>query len=149
MKMPKIWDAGRKEELLTRLEKLRPETKGQWGQFTPARMLAHCAAGMEAGLGDLPVKPKKTPFNFFPMNKLVIYWMPWPKNAPTAPELLLQNEPNFAEAKARFQKSLDRFVSAGPGYPHAPHAAFGKISANDWAALTYRHIDHHWRQFGL
>jgi hypothetical protein len=30
------------------------------------------AASMEAGLGDLPVRPRKTSFNFFPMNKLVI-----------------------------------------------------------------------------
>ncbi|MGH9801334.1 MAG: DUF1569 domain-containing protein, partial [Blastocatellia bacterium] len=29
------------------------------------------------------------------------------------------------------------------------HPAFGKLSTKDWGALTYKHMDHHFRQFGV
>lgn len=147
--MPKVWEPGREEELLRRLEALNPGARAQWGGFTPARMLWHCAQALDAGLGLYPVKPKKTPFRFWPMRKLIIYVAPWPKGAPTAPELLPGSEPDFQKAKSDFQAALRRFVQAGPNGRFAPHAAFGELSAGDWGALAYRHIDHHFRQFAL
>lgn len=29
------------------------------------------------------------------------------------------------------------------------HPAFGKLSTKDWGVLVYRHIDHHFKQFGV
>jgi hypothetical protein len=147
--MPQIWESGRADEILRRLEKLDPQTRPQWGKFTPARMLDHCAGAMRAGLGDFPVAPKQTPFRNWLMQKLIIYVLPWPKGAPTAPELLADREPDFEKAKADLQAALRRFTAAGPQAAFADHAAFGKLSGKDWGALTYRHLDHHWRQFGL
>ena len=147
--MPQIWETGEAEELLRRLEALRPETHPAWGQFTPARMLEHCASAMRAGLGEIPVKAKQTPFRSWPMRKLAIYVLPWPKGAPTAPELLPEGEPDFSKAKEGLRAALGRFVKAGPEGKFADHAAFGKLSGNDWGALTHRHLNHHWRQFNL
>lgn len=147
--MPKVWEPGRKEDLLRRLESLRVDSKARWGSFTPARMLEHCAGGMLAGLGELALTPKKTFLSAGPMPKLIIYVLPWPKGAPTAPELLPASEPDFDQAKANFCKALDRFAAAGPNGAFVPHAAFGALSGPDWGALTHRHIDHHWRQFGI
>ena len=147
--MPKIWDAGKAEDLLRRMERLRPDTKAAWGKFTPARMIAHCADAMRAGLGDFPVAAKWTPFRTRPMQKLVIYLMPWPKGAPTAPELLQDGEPDFEQAKRDLRVALGRFVAAGAKGKFADHAAFGKLSGEDWGALAHRHLEHHWKQFGL
>jgi hypothetical protein len=147
--MPQIWEPGRQDEILRRLEKLQPNSAAAWGKFTPAKMLHHCAAGMRAGLGELPVAPKAGPFRNWLMQKLVIYVIPWPKGAPTAPELLSANDPDFANAKADLVSALARFAAAGPRGKFADHAAFGKLSGEDWGALTYRHLDHHWKQFGL
>lgn len=147
--VPEIWQPGRQEELLKRLEELRPETRAAWGKFTPARMLAHCADAMRAGLGELPVKPKPGPLRSWPLRKLLIYVAPWPKGAPTAPELIPEGDPDFETAKGELRSALVRFVTAGPAGKFAEHAAFGALTGKDWGALTYRHLDHHWRQFGL
>ena len=147
--MPQIWEPGKRDEILRRLETLTLGTKPAWGKFTAARMLDHCAAAMRAGLGDFPVAAKQTPFRNWPMQKLVIYVLPWPKGSPSAPELLRDSEPDFEEAKADLHASLKRFAAAGPAGKFADHAAFGKLSGEDWGALTYRHLNHHWKQFGL
>lgn len=147
--MPKVWEPARKEELLARLEALQPDTRAKWGKFTPSRMLMHCANGMEAGLGELKLTPRNGPLRFWILKKLIIYVAPWPHGAPTAPELIPDGEPDFALAKTAFEASLNRFIAAGPKGKFVPHAAFGELTPGDWGALTYRHIDHHWRQFGL
>ncbi len=147
--MPQIWESGKQEEILRRLEKLASDTKPAWGKFTAARMLDHCAAAMRAGLGDFPVAAKRTPFRNWPMRKLVIYALPWPKGAPTAPELLPEGEPDFEKAGADLRSALKRFAAAGAAGKFADHAAFGTLSGVEWGALTYRHLDHHWKQFRL
>ena len=147
--MAKVWDPGNEQRFIERLSKLTAGTRPQWGSFTPARMLAHCSDAMKAGLGEKFLTPKKSPLRFFPINKLVIYVAPWPQNAPTAPELLRDQEPDFEAERAELIATLKRFTAAGPNYSYTAHAAFGSLTANDWGTLTYRHLDHHWRQFGL
>lgn len=147
--MPSIWDPGRHDNLARRLDGLRPDTHPQWGRLTPAAMLAHCASIMRSALGEITVAPKKTPLRLFPLNKLVIYVLPWPKNAPTAPEFIPSPEPDFETAKAGFLSVLARFVQAGPDFAYRPHVAFGPLSPADWGALTLRHIEHHFNQFDL
>jgi len=147
--MAKVWEPGRKEELLKRLNGLRADSPAKWGKFTASKMLEHCAGGMLAGLGELPLKPKNSPLRFAPVAKLVIHVLPFPKSAPTAPELIPAKEPDFEQAKKSFAKALDKFIAQGPNGKFEPHAAFGNINASDWGTLTYRHIDHHWKQFGI
>lgn len=147
--MPRIWDPGCEQQLIERLSPLTADTHPQWGKFTAARMLAHCADAMKAGLGEKRLASKNTLLRIFPFNKLIIYLAPWPKGAPTAPELLRNDDPDFEVEKAECVRTLRRFAAAGPKYRFAEHAAFGSLSGNDWGALMYRHLDHHWRQFGL
>jgi LPS sulfotransferase NodH len=45
---------------------------------------------------------------------------------------------------------IDRFVAAGPkGCTTHPHSFFGRLTAEEWAILMYKHLDHHLRQFGV
>jgi len=39
---------------------------------------------------------------------------------------------------------------AGPaGCTKHPHSFFGKLTPEEWAILSYKHLDHHLRQFGV
>jgi hypothetical protein len=149
--MPKIWEPGQAESLLSRLEVLRPDTKAKWGKLTADGMLFHCTGGMLAAMGELELMPKISLLAAWPVRKLVIYVAPFPKNAPTAPELIPLTPLDFEEQKAAFVGSLGRFVEAGrdPDFRFTPHAAFGRLTPADWGTLTWRHVDHHWKQFGL
>ena len=65
-----------------------PDAKARLGQDerqrdarAPERQLSH-------GLGELTVKSKNLPLRYTPIKQLVIYVLPFPKGAPTAPELI-------------------------------------------------------------
>ncbi len=49
----------------------------------------------------------------------------------------------------RLSALIDRFAAAGPaGCTTHPHTFFGPLTPQEWAALMYKHLDHHLRQFG-
>ena len=72
------------------------------------------------------------------------------RNSPTIPELIVPNHPDLAAEQARLAHLLNQFHAAGPqGCTTHPHAFFGSMTPDEWAILTYKHIDHHLRQFGV
>ena len=44
---------------------------------------------------------------------------------------------------------MDRFAERGPAGPFTEHPAFGQLNGRMWGVLTWRHLDHHLRQFGV
>jgi len=146
--MKTIWDAETRAELMARMNRLKPDTPPQWGKMNAAQMVGHCTDPMRAAMGEMRVADKKTFFRFAPMRWLVIYKMPWPKGAPTAPEFIHQGPEDLQENLALLKSTLDRFAIHRKNGFHA-HAAFGTLTDKDWGCLTWRHLDHHLRQFGL
>jgi hypothetical protein len=74
---------------------------------------------------------------------------PISRNAPTAPYLVVRDDPDFEAGRVRLLASIDRFVAQGrAGCTTHPHSFFGMMTADQWAILTYKHLDHHLRQFG-
>jgi CubicO group peptidase (beta-lactamase class C family) len=75
---------------------------------------------------------------------------PMRRNAPTSKTLLVQGDRDLETERTRLAGLIDRFVSAGPaGCTTHPHTFFGPLTAAEWAALMYKHADHHLRQFGV
>ena len=147
--MKTIWQSEACEELLARAARLRPEAPAQWGKMNCSRMLAHVTDGLRMATGELKVASKPSPLKFMPIKKLVIHWMPFPKGVPTAPELLARAPGEWEREVARFQQELRQFASRSGQQQWPEHPAFGKLSTKDWGVLVYRHIDHHFKQFGV
>ena len=143
-----IWNAEDRRAVLGRLEGLREDARAQWGKMTVSQMVRHCELGVLAAMGEYKVAPVATPFKFWPMSKLIIHWLPWPKGAPTADELLVKEDGDLRARVVALRATVERFVSRGREQKLEDHAAFGRISADDWGALVWRHLDHHLRQFG-
>ena len=75
---------------------------------------------------------------------------PMRKNSPTAKSLIVAGEPDLANERDRLSELIDRFTAGGPaGCTTNPHSFFGKMTPEEWAILTYKHLDHHLRQFGV
>lgn len=146
--MKTIWKKTLREQLENRLDKLSPDTPARWGKFDAPQMVCHLIESTRMALGELEVKPKKTPFKRFPFKQLVVYLLPFPKGAPTAPELL-RRTPQEWNGEIRQLKDLMRKFAAGSHSRFPEHPAFGKLSRRAWGVLAYRHIDHHLKQFGL
>jgi hypothetical protein len=147
--MKSAWQKEARQDLLTRLDQLTPDAKGRWGKMNCYQMLAHIADAVRMPLGELKTKPKKTPLRFAPVKKLIIYVLPFPKGAPTAPELIARTEGDWNKEAVAVKELLARFAELQNQETWPEHPAFGKLSKKDWGALVYKHIDHHFRQFGV
>ena len=73
---------------------------------------------------------------------------PIPRNMPTDESFVVIDERDFEQERQRLRGLIERFAAAGPaGCTKHPHSFFGPLTSAEWAALTYRHLDHHLRQF--
>ncbi|MGA9940320.1 MAG: DUF1569 domain-containing protein [Candidatus Acidiferrales bacterium] len=150
--MKNFFEAVPVNEVKERVALLRPDSARLWGKMTAPQMVAHCSASMELALGD------KTPPRMF-VGRL-IGWIvkpmalkdgePMRRNSPTMPELIVRDERDLGPERERLLGLIDRFAAAGPaGCTNHPHSFFGRLTPEDWAILTYKHLDHHLRQFGV
>lgn len=144
--MPTIYEESARRTLGERFARLTPDTVPGWGQMNAPRMMQHVIDGIRMATGELVIKPRDTPLKIRPLRWLVIHGpFPWPKGAPTAPELLLPPSGDWAQLCAKLNVALDRM----PSSLTAEHPAFGKLSPRDWGVLVWKHLDHHLRQFGV
>jgi hypothetical protein len=112
-------------------------------------MVAHLADGLRMALGDLPCEPKKVPIRYPPLKQLIVYWLPWPEGAPTAPELISRIPASWTVEVADLASLLERLARQPRDNGFPEHPAFGHLSRRAWGVLVYRHMDHHLRQFGV
>jgi hypothetical protein len=67
----------------------------------------------------------------------------------TAPELLARAPAAWNGEVEALGATIDRFAGRTPSGSWLPHPAFGRLSGRAWGVLSYRHMDHHFRQFGI
>ena len=146
--MKSIWQDEATRELHGRVARLGWDAPAQWGKFTAPKMVCHLADSLKMAMGDLKVPSKKLPIRFTPLKQLIIYVLPFPKGAPTAPALLARAPQEWANDVADVQALLDRAASARTTVSWPEHPAFGKLSKKAWGVLIYRHMGHHLKQFG-
>ena len=146
--MKTMWDRGAAREIRDRVGRLTPDRKGQWGRMSTQQMVCHLSESLKMAIGDLQVAPKHLPLRYPPLKQIVVYVAPFPKNAPTAPELIIAATPRlWSDDIAKLETLIDRFTARGSVAQWPEHPAFGRLSRRAWGVLTYRHIDHHLRQF--
>ena len=121
----------------------------RWGRMDAQAMLIHLRQSALMALGELPVACKsKRLFQVFPIKHLILHVAPFPKGAPTAPELLISDAAPLEATRVELVSLIDR-IGAGPREGHGPvHPLFGRLSFREWGVATYKHTDHHLRQFG-
>ena len=147
--MRTMWEPPRQQELHERIGRLRADARGAWGKFTAPAMVCHLADSLKMALGDMTVAPKHFPIRYPPLKQFIIYLAPFPKGAPTAPELLERAPAAWQADVAELRALVDRFIARGrDDAPWPDHPAFGSLTKRAWGVLTYRHIDHHLKQFG-
>jgi hypothetical protein len=147
-----LFDASAVEEIKRRAALLRPDSERRWGRMSTAQALAHCSAGLEWAVGD------RIPPRMF-LGRIIGRFFkplvlrndePMRRNSPTAKDLVVQDERNLEVERERMCGLIDRFIAAGPkGCTSHPHSFFGRLTPDEWAILTYKHLDHHLRQFGV
>ena len=117
--------------------------------MTAPQMLAHLVDWMLMAKGELPTAAKRSLLRYSPLKQLAIYWLPFPRGVPTAPELISRVPSAWAIEQAALRQHVQSFATMDPGAAWPEHPVFGTLSSRAWGVLGFRHMDHHLRQFGL
>ncbi len=141
-----------RKRLNARLQNLNPESRALWGRMNVLEMLHHLSDQMDVIHGDLQVPPVSIPFMRTRLGRfLSLSRIPWPKGKIRTPGKMLKREIHGeAELNAireQISESLERF-SLLPATHAADHPFFGSMDKAAWGRLTWKHFDHHLRQFG-
>lgn len=148
MKHKSLLDPAVEQEMLRRLDALTAGSTGRWGKMTASQMLKHVSGALRMATGDLEIPPRKTPLKFFPLKQLIVFVLPFPKGAPTAPALISREDVPFEAERATVRDLLSAFPKRQiENWP--PHPAFGALNREQWGILAWKHVDHHFRQFGV
>jgi Protein of unknown function (DUF1569) len=143
-----MWTDAR--EIKDRIARVQPGATPQWGRFSSPQMICHLADSLKMALGDLPVPSKWLPIRYPPLKQFIIFVAPFPKHAPTAPQLLARRPREWAADVADLQTHVDRLGQhRASRAPWPEHPVFGPMSERAWGVQIYRHMDHHLKQFGV
>ena len=147
--MRSILNESDRAAICSRVRSLSASSTARWGRMSVTGMLQHLRFSAQMAVGELKVASgNKRAFQVFPLKHLILYVLPFPKGAPTAPELLPGAAESFEEELTSVLALLDR-MGAGPREGPGPaHPLFGPMSWREWGAATYKHCDHHLKQFG-
>jgi len=141
--------------MLQRLQRLQVDTPRRWGRMTAPQMICHLTDSFRGIMGERPytVPPPVIPRWRQRLVKFVALRMPipWPHGVRTRPDVDQERGGTppavFAADVAALTGACERFAS-GTG-ARAPHFLFGVLTQDEWARWGYRHMDHHFRQFGI
>lgn len=138
--------------LISRLFRLMPDAQRRWGTMTAGQMLVHCADQLRVSRGDKPVTSLRVPGLLKPLLKwfFVTRVKQFKPNMKTLYELDakggLTPPVSFAADHTALLDLLkpSRYSPAGINHP-----LFGHLSAQEFGEITWKHLDHHLRQFGV
>ncbi|MBK9216473.1 MAG: DUF1569 domain-containing protein [Chloracidobacterium sp.] len=149
--MKTLFDKDTHAEVVERLGRLTPDATREWGKMTASQAMEHTARAMEMATKDKIEKQLL-------LGKL-LGWMfrkeflgekEFRKNAPTGPDFIVKDEPDFEATRARLMEVMARLHELGEaGTDGKVHKFFGRLSGKQWGETQYKHVDHHLRQFGV
>lgn len=148
--MKSIFNVNDNQEILNRIQKLTPQSKALWGKMSVDQMLKHIN---DAILVSFNEKPIKVPFFFKILGRVlknsVLKQPEFAKNSPTAKEFKYETNFDFETVKNELISNFSRFQQGEQAIKCVSHPFWGKMNAEDWNNLQWKHVDHHLRQFGV
>jgi hypothetical protein len=146
-------DPAVKQEIITRLRKVGPNNKRQWGRMTSHQMLCHLSDSFKGVIGEKPLGRKSNI-----ISRSLIKWIAlkapitWPHGVKTMPEMdqAIGGTPpaEFDSDRQDLEALIGRITSANRDFQWTQHPAFGPLSEWEWQRWAFLHVDHHLRQFG-
>ena len=145
--MKSLFDSEAYSEIKNRLSNLSETSKSQWGKMNIGQMAHHCQGPLNIVLGknDYGFKPNW----FLKLFKKSLYSdKPFKKNLPTAKPFRVIEEKNFNAEKIKLEELLSEFNNQRDRAEWGAHPIFGALTKEQWGKAQYKHLDHHFKQFG-
>lgn len=147
--MQSIFEDEAYTEIKSRINKLNENSKANWGKMNVSQMAWHCQGPLNILLQkeDYGMKPSWLAKLFF--KKSLYNDKPWRKGLPTAKFLKTRDQKDFNSEKAKLEALIDEVYAQRDKSDWEPHPAFGYFTAQQWGQMQYKHLDHHFKQFGV
>ena len=145
--MKTVFDKSTRDELISRINTLNEKSRAQWGKMDPGQMLKHCTLAEEMALGEKKYKQSFLGKLFGKIAlKDILKDAPMKKNSPTISQVKVKGAGfNVAEEKQKLIRLISKYGHySGDGFDHP---FFGKLTKEQMGRWSYKHIDHHLRQF--
>ena len=137
------------KQIMQRIALLDEQSVRQWGTMSVSEMCWHCRQQLEFIVNPTPAKVLNTMYRFQPFKWLLIFAMPWPKEAPTAPSMNAKKSKPVVESlameKAKLLAAFEAVLKKED--IKATHPLFGELGKHYWGRLIWKHLHHHLRQF--
>jgi hypothetical protein len=154
-----VGDASAREALLRAgmwdaLAALRPDTPARWGRMTAQQMVEHlewtfaCSTGACTVDCYIPEEHRPRYLAFLATDRPTPQAFENPALTSGLPPLA---HADLAAALAAMRSEVDRYLALAAEAPDARrmHPLFGPIDAEQWSRTHYKHVRHHFTQFGL
>lgn len=146
--MKTVLDKASREELISRVKSLNMNSKAQWGKMNVYQMLKHCVLTEEMFLGKKKYKRAFLGriFGKMALKKILTEGHKFKQGEPTSSEF------KIADEQGDLALEKEKLISLIEEYGHFSgenfvHWFFGKMTKEQIGYFSYKHLDHHLRQF--
>lgn len=150
--MNNLFNQTDKDEIINRIDELHPDSKPMWGKMNVSQMLAHCIMPVRVALGEHKLGQSligRLLGKRF-KNKMLKEDYVFDKNLPTDKSFVIRTTPDFYENQKALKDVIQVFFTADKNeMASRAHPFFGRMTADEWGNIGYKHLDHHLRQFGV
>lgn len=140
------------EKTIARLDNLRVDSTPDWGKMNAAQMLAHVNVAYDLAYGRKGAKAgpiQRFFLNLF-VKPIVVGDKEYKQNSRTAPAFVVDDERDFDKEKQNLIDNLKDTVAKGEEFFDGREStSFGKMTAREWSQQFQKHIEHHFKQFGI
>jgi Protein of unknown function (DUF1569) len=149
MEIKNLFEPLVKEETIKRINQLTIQSTRKWGKMDVAQMLCHVQAPMSVAFGNTTVKGNWLMRQILPLFKSALYNdKPWKQGLPTDKTFITTGEEkDFEKEKTQVLDMVNRFTEEN--IINEKHPIFGKLTKEQWSKATWKHLDHHLKQFGV
>lgn len=148
MEVKNLFDAAVKQDIIDRINKLTPDAQRHWGKMDVAQMLAHCQMPLGVAVGKHKLKSSFLIGLIGPLFKKKLFNdKPFTQNLPTDKSFKIANPRDFEKEKQNLIQMINDFSETTMS--NERHPFFGKLTKEQWSKGSWKHLDHHLRQFGV
>jgi len=133
------------QELQQRLEKINADSQPQWGKMDAN----HCQAPLKIAVNKSDVKLKSNWLIKVLFKKMMYSPKPFKKNAPTPPQFRSNGEFDFQNEKEGLQQWMNELWEDRDNKNRVDHPVFGNFTEEQWGIMQWKHLNHHFEQFGV
>lgn len=152
MALPNIFTEEVSNQVIERINSLKPDAQPKWGKMNVSQMLAHCNVTYEMVYESKHAKPN--PFMRFILQLLVkskvTNEVPYKQSLQTSPAFIMSDDKDFESERVRLISYIKQTQQLGEThFDNKTSLSFGVLNKEEWNNMFYKHLNHHLAQFGV